>query len=390
MRTVNAKPSADRGRRRRKGRGQSWLVTVFCPRALSTGGLAPGYFAFQLYDTLQGLCSYLRSVLCNRGLLRALGVGTETASATAAALTFLTRDGVGMLASLGLAFACSQSFGREVKFWRLFADVCNDVALVLDLVAPWYGNDGSVFLLLVCVSSALKAFCGVAAGATRAAITSHFAISANDLADVAAKEGSQETAVTLLGMLLGYWFLDHVSEDDFAALWGLFAVLTMVHVWANFQAVSNLHFRTLDEQRLGIVLAAHQRQLAVLSFEQVSQNQSIALPWPSSRNIVLHADLPHEQAVWVNDLLPDVGFVDVDGRVGVVVAEDGTEDELVDQQVCAALALLSSSSNAQHCARTAHEHLALVRELKALGWDLPASCTLLRFSKHKRAKFKQL
>ncbi|KAH9246985.1 hypothetical protein BASA81_015416 [Batrachochytrium salamandrivorans] len=386
MRTVQAKPcsSVELGRRKR----QSWFVTVFCPRAFSNGGLAQGYFSFQLYDTLQALCSYLRAVLCNRGLLRALGVGTDNASATAAALTFLTRDGVGMFASLGLAFSYSQSFGREVKFWRLFADVCNDVALVLDLVAPWWGGENA-FLLLVCISSALKAFCGVAAGATRAAITNHFALNSDDLADVAAKEGSQETAVTLLGMLLGYWFLDHVSEDNFVALWGLFAGLTVVHVWANFQAVSSLHFRTLDEQRLGIILAAHQNH-SVLSFEQVSLSESIVIPWPSTASCIKVIQLDSEQAVWVNDLLPDIGFVDIKGQVGVVVAENGREDELVEQQVCAALALLSSTStNAQCCAKTAHEHLDLVRELKALGWDFHASCTLLGFSKHKRAKFKQ-
>jgi hypothetical protein len=42
----------------------------------------------------------------------------------------------------------------------------------------------------------------VAGGATRAALTQHFAAAGN-AADVSAKEGSQETATTLLGMLAG-------------------------------------------------------------------------------------------------------------------------------------------------------------------------------------------
>ena len=43
---------------------------------------------------------------------------------------------------------------------------------------------------------------GVAGGASRAALTQHFAKDDNT-ADISAKEGSQETATTLLGMLLG-------------------------------------------------------------------------------------------------------------------------------------------------------------------------------------------
>ena len=40
----------------------------------------------------------------------------------------------------------------------------------------------------------------VTAGATRASITAHFALEGN-LADVSAKEGAQETAVTLVGLV---------------------------------------------------------------------------------------------------------------------------------------------------------------------------------------------
>ena len=51
-------------------------------------------------------------------------------------------------------------------------------------------------------ASVARSLTGVAAGATRAAMTQHFARAGN-AADIAAKEGSQETCTTLLGMLLG-------------------------------------------------------------------------------------------------------------------------------------------------------------------------------------------
>ncbi|CAN0265368.1 unnamed protein product [Discosporangium mesarthrocarpum] len=47
-----------------------------------------------------------------------------------------------------------------------------------------------------------QGLCGVAAGCTKSSITAHFALRAN-IADIAAKENAQETAVTLCGMVSG-------------------------------------------------------------------------------------------------------------------------------------------------------------------------------------------
>ena len=49
----------------------------------------------------------------------------------------------------------------------------------------------------------LNSLVGVAGGATRAALTEHQA-RRNNMADVSAKDGSQETAVGLISLLLGF------------------------------------------------------------------------------------------------------------------------------------------------------------------------------------------
>lgn len=355
-------------------------MSVFCPKAFETNRLAPGYARFQCFDTLQALCSYLRAVFCNRGLLRALGVGNENASATAAALTFLTRDGAGMFASLALAFYCANSFGRKIKFWRLFADVCNDVALVLDLIAPLYIVDATWFLVCVCLSSCLKSFCGVAAGATRAAITHHFALHADDLADIAAKEGSQETLVTLLGMAVGYFVLHHFSEEgDEGLVWYLFWCLTLVHVWANLEAVRSLHLRTLDWQRLRIILELRNQETAMLTFENVSRQESIFY--------FERGGFGETTTVWVNDKLPNVGFTCDEKRMAVrMVVEERCVDAC--EVICAAFAVVDFNGNVKMCAAKVHEFLPLVHELQQLGWDLPASLPIL-MGDGERVKFKE-
>eukprot|EP00966_Prymnesium_polylepis_P319134 7371173-Prymnesium_polylepis.1 len=58
------------------------------------------------------------------------------------------------------------------------------------------------FTLVAALGAACKSICGMVAGACRASVTAHFALRGN-LADVSAKEGAQETAVTLMGLLVG-------------------------------------------------------------------------------------------------------------------------------------------------------------------------------------------
>lgn len=53
---------------------------------------------------------------------------------------------------------------------RLCADVLNDIAIFVELLAPGYPD---YFVALVCFASVAKSIVGVAGGATRAALTQH-------------------------------------------------------------------------------------------------------------------------------------------------------------------------------------------------------------------------
>lgn len=74
-----------------------------------------------------------------------------------------------------------------LQTWRLFADASNDIGLALEMLAPLPAfREGGRFLRLICVASVFKAACGVAGGATGAAITEHWAVD-NNIADIGAK-----------------------------------------------------------------------------------------------------------------------------------------------------------------------------------------------------------
>lgn len=122
----------------------SWLWSSSAGRLLSALFLPVGfpssvraeYVEYQLWDTVQALSSYLRGIFSTRAVLASAGVGDESASPLAAAVTWVLRDGLGMVASLALSFGAGSSFDGRLKEWRLFADVINDVGLTLDMAAP--------------------------------------------------------------------------------------------------------------------------------------------------------------------------------------------------------------------------------------------------------------
>ena len=67
--------------------------------------------------------------------------------------------------------------------------------------------------VVLCSASIARALVGVAGGATRTAITQHQA-RADNISDVAAKDGSQETLVNLAALLVNLTILPLVSDDQ--------------------------------------------------------------------------------------------------------------------------------------------------------------------------------
>lgn len=222
----------------------SALTHIFLPAGYPDS-VRPEYLRYQMWDCLQGLTSYLRGCLTTQALLKGAGVGVSEASSVAAALTWVLKDGVGMASSLFVAYLCSTSFEVNTKEWRLLADFLNNIGLFLNMLVSIFPSQ---FLLLGCLSAICHSLCGLLAGATRARISAHFVIDKGSLADVTAKESTQETAVTLAGLLLGMIFTGLVGENAVHA-WSLFVLLTFVHQWANYRLVRTLVFDTLNPQR---------------------------------------------------------------------------------------------------------------------------------------------
>ena len=155
---------------------------LFCLRRAAVSTFLPAgypssvpeeYIRFQLWNILQDLTSNLRSILSTQKILEGMGVGRVGVTSLVATMQWIARDGASMIGGLVFTSLASSTFGNNVKKWRFFADLINDVALALDMLAPacreW-------FLPVICLSSVFKAMCGVSAGACNNAILQHWAL----------------------------------------------------------------------------------------------------------------------------------------------------------------------------------------------------------------------
>uniref|UniRef100_A0A2I3RRW5 RUS family member 1 n=1 Tax=Pan troglodytes TaxID=9598 RepID=A0A2I3RRW5_PANTR len=222
--------------------------------------VSPDYLPYQLWDSVQAFASSLSGSLATQAVLLGIGVGNAKATVSAATATWLVKDSTGMLGRI--VFQLWQLFPVVVVMIvivLLFADILNDVAMFLEIMAPVYPI---CFTMTVSTSNLAKCIVSVAGGATRAALTVHQA-RRNNMADVSAKDSSQETLVNLAGLLVSLLMLPLVSGCPGFSL-GCFFFLTALHIYANYRAVRALVMETLNEGRLRLVLKHYLQRGEVL------------------------------------------------------------------------------------------------------------------------------
>src|SRR5688500_7905240 len=104
--------------------------------------------------------------------------------------------------------------------------------MTVELISPFFPT---YFLHLACFGTICRSLCGISAGATRASLMQHFAIT-NNVSDISAKENIQETFVTLFGLVCGLYCTTWL-DNNVTGTWIVFIVLTVIHVWANMLAM---------------------------------------------------------------------------------------------------------------------------------------------------------
>ncbi|RUS15989.1 vitamin B6 photo-protection and homoeostasis-domain-containing protein, partial [Endogone sp. FLAS-F59071] len=127
-------------------------------------------------------------------MLKGVGVGDATATATSALIVRVIHETTGRVGTILFAWKVRFPHTFSIAFIAYIqlteysypavliliarpGDIFNDLGMVCDIIAPTLPR--SLFLYLTCIGTLFRALTGVAGGATRAALTQHFAIKDN-------------------------------------------------------------------------------------------------------------------------------------------------------------------------------------------------------------------
>lgn len=254
------------------GAFRQFLLEAFLPVGFPHS-VTEDYLAYQRYDSLQAFFSAISGMLADRALLEGLGVGDANSSATYAVLLNVIKDVASRFCTIGFAQRFGLRIESECKKYRFMADFFNDTAFFLVLASPRVSGVSKAFLLAS--AEGLRAMCGVAGSASKAALSSHFALQ-NNMAELNAKEASQETAVGLIGLLAGTIVVKLV--EDRTAVFCLMVALVLGHLYVNYLGVRCVSLGVLNRQRASLVFAHWLRRGEALTPAQVSAQESI-LSW---------------------------------------------------------------------------------------------------------------
>ncbi|PYH82051.1 DUF647-domain-containing protein [Aspergillus uvarum CBS 121591] len=226
------------------------LADVFLPTGYPHS-VTEDYTPYQIFDSLQAFSSSIAGLLSSRAVLQGVGVGNADASPTSALLLHILQDSSGRIATILFAHRIGTALEPECKKYRLAADIFNDAAMILDCLSPMVPA-GALRILVLSTAGILRALCGVAGGSSKASLSAHFSRWGN-LAEVNAKDSSQETIISLVGMLVGSFVVSHVT--GFAATWIVLLMLLALHLSLNYAAVCSVQMTSLNRQRANIVFS---------------------------------------------------------------------------------------------------------------------------------------
>ncbi|KAL3654923.1 hypothetical protein CASFOL_000709 [Castilleja foliolosa] len=182
-----------------------WLPKVIRDFILPAGfpdSVSDDYLEYMLFQFPTNVTGWICHTLVTSSLLKAVGVGSfsgTTAAASAAAIRWVSKDGIGAVGRLFIGGRFGNLFDDDPKQWRLYADFIGSMGSIFDLSTPIYP---AYFLPLASLGNLAKAVGRGLRDPSFRVIQNHFAISGN-LGEVSAKEEVWEVVAELVGLSLG-------------------------------------------------------------------------------------------------------------------------------------------------------------------------------------------
>ncbi|XP_052299153.1 protein root UVB sensitive 5 isoform X2 [Citrus sinensis] len=242
-------------------------------------------------------------------LLKAVGIDSfsgTTAAASAAAIKWISKDGIGAVGRLFIGGRFGNLFDDDPKQWRMYADFIGSAGSIFDLATQVYP---AYFLPLASLGNLSKAVARGLKDPSFRVIQNHFAISGN-LGEVAAKdfmfcnmsltyhkmwrlfislfymiqlilvsEEVWEVSAQLFGLALGILILDTPGLVRLYPVLSLtWLSIRLVHLWLRYQSLSVLQFNTINLKRARILVKSHVLYTSVPGCVDCNKEENI-LTW---------------------------------------------------------------------------------------------------------------
>jgi hypothetical protein len=85
--------------------------------------------------------------LAARAVLESIGVGDQNATVYGATLTWIIKDGTGMIGRIVFAWHQGTLLDSNSKMWRFYADILNDLSFIVDLLTPVFFKAYSIYFI---------------------------------------------------------------------------------------------------------------------------------------------------------------------------------------------------------------------------------------------------
>ncbi|KAJ4971474.1 hypothetical protein NE237_004573 [Protea cynaroides] len=271
----------------------SWLPDIvkdFVLPAGFPGSVSDDYLEYMLLQFPTNVTAWICHTLVTSSLLKAVGVGFSgtTAAASATAIRWVSKDGIGAVGRLLIGGRFGTLFDDDPKQWRMYADFIGSAGSIFDLSTQLYP---AYFLPLASFGNLAKAVARGLKDPSFRVIQNHFALSGN-VGDVAAKEEVWEVAAQLLGLAIGILVLDTPgitkSYSMFAFTW---LSMRLLHLWLRYQSLEVLKFNTINFKRARLLVKSHVLHSTVLEYIECNRKENI-LSWQRFIKPYITFDIP--------------------------------------------------------------------------------------------------
>ncbi|XP_074270586.1 protein root UVB sensitive 1, chloroplastic [Silene latifolia] len=226
------------------------------------------YLDYSLWRAVQGIASQITGVLATQSLLYAVGLG-KGAIPTAAAISWVLKDGIGYLSKIALS-KYGRHFDVHPKGWRLFADLLENAAFGLEILTPAFPH---LFVFIGATAGAGRSAASLIQAATRSCFYAGFAAKRN-FAEVIAKGEAQGMVSKSIGIVLGIAIANQIGSSTPLAL-ACFGLITWVHMYCNLKSYQSIQLRTFNPYRASLVFSEYLLSGQVPSVREVNDEEPL-------------------------------------------------------------------------------------------------------------------